>query len=63
MEGDYVGMADTTYWLYQKDGQWGYIDHDGNVVQMFDDAAQFYDGKAMVIEDGDAYFMSMMPRL
>ncbi len=57
VEGDYVGMADTTYWLYQKDGQWGYIDHDGNVVQMFDDAAQFYDGKAMVIEDGDAYFI------
>lgn len=56
-EGDYVGIADTAYWLYQRDGQWGYIDQDGNVAQMFDDAAQFYDGKAMVIKDGNAYFI------
>lgn len=56
-EGDYVGIADTAYWLYQKDGQMGYIDQDGNVVRMFDDAAQFYDGKAMVIEDGYACFI------
>lgn len=56
-EGDYIGIADTTYWLYQKDDQWGYIDQNGNVVQMFDDAAQFYDQKAMVIVDGDAHFI------
>lgn len=56
-EGDYIGIADTDYWLYQKDNQWGYIDQNGNVVQMFDDAAQFYDGKAMVIVDGNAHFI------
>lgn len=56
-EGDYIGIADTDYWLYQKDDQWGYIDQNGNEVQMFDDAAQFYDGKAMVIVDGNAHFI------
>lgn len=56
-EGDFVGIADTAYWLYQKEGQWGYIDQDGNVMRMFDDAAQFYNGKAMVIEDGYAFFI------
>ena len=56
-EGDYIGIADTDYWLYQKGDQWGYIDQDGNVAQMFDDAAQFYDGKAMVIVDGNAHFI------
>lgn len=56
-QGDYVGIADTAYWLFQKDGQWGYIDQDGNVVQMFDDAAQFYGGTAMAVEDGYAFFI------
>ena len=56
-QGEYVGIGDTAYWLIQKDGQWGYIDHEGRVVQMFDDAAAFYGGKAMVIQDGYASFV------
>lgn len=55
--GDHISISDNKYWLYCKDGKWGYIDHDGNVMEMFDDASEFVNGKAMVIEGGKAYFI------
>ena len=56
-EGDSIYLSDKQYWLYYKDGKYGYIDHEGNVVEMFDDACGFNDGKAVVIEDGMAYLI------
>lgn len=56
-EGEYMEISDTTYWLTEKDGKWGYMDHDGNVIATFDDASRFYNGQAMVIEDGYARFI------
>ena len=56
--GDYIGIDQSRYWLIQKDGQWGYIDHDGNIVAFFDDATRFSNGMAMVIEDGYARFIN-----
>ena len=35
--------------------KWGYIDHKGNVMGIYDDAAAFHDGKALIIENGIAY--------
>lgn len=55
--GDYISLSDNKYWLYSKDGKYGYIDHDGNVIEMFDDASNFVDGKAAVIEGGQAYLI------
>ena len=54
-EADNIYISNEKYWLVKKDGQWGYIDHVGNVMGMYDDATEFYHGKAMVIEDGIAY--------
>ena len=56
-QGEYIEISDTTYWLAKQDGKWGYLDHDGNVIATFDDASRFYNGKAMVIEDGYAHFI------
>lgn len=55
--GDYISLSDNKYWLYSKDGKYGYIDHEGNVIEMFDDAGNFADGRAVVIEDGQAYLI------
>lgn len=53
--GDYISMCDETYWLISQNGQWGYMDHAGTVLKMYDDAAGFGDGKALVIEEGILY--------
>lgn len=52
---DYIGLNGENYWLIKQEGKWGYIDHAGNVMGMYDDAAAFYGGKALVLEDGTAY--------
>ncbi len=52
---DYCRMSDQKYWLISTEGKWGYCDHDGNVVKLFDDACEFGGGFAVVIEDGVAY--------
>ena len=56
-EGDSIYLSDNRYWLYSKDGRYGYIDHEGNVAEMFDDACSFKNGRAVVIEDGKAYLI------
>lgn len=55
--GDYISLSDNKYWLYGKDGKYGYIDHAGNVTEMFDGASSFVDGMAVVVEDGQAYLI------
>ncbi|MCH5255252.1 MAG: sigma-70 family RNA polymerase sigma factor [Lachnospiraceae bacterium] len=54
---DYIAMADEEYWLVRSDDRWGYIDHDGNEMAMFDDAGGFSNGHALVLEDGEAWFI------
>ena len=56
-EAEDIDINGEKYWLINKDGQWGYIDHEGNVVGMFQDAAEFSEGKAVIIEDGIAYWI------
>lgn len=56
-QGEYIEISDTTYWLTKQDDKWGYMDHDGNVIATFDNASRFYNGQAMVIEDGYAHFI------
>ena len=55
--GDEISLSDNQYWLYSKDGRDGYIDHEGNVIEMFDNACSFKDGRAVVVEDGKAYLI------
>ncbi len=55
---DYCALADEKYWLISKDAKWGYCDHDGNVVRLFDDAGDFNNGIAPVIHDGQAYIVN-----
>lgn len=50
-------MADEKYWLVQSGEQWGYIDHDGNEMAMFEDAGDFVDGYAFVMKDGEAWLI------
>ncbi|MCH5250737.1 MAG: sigma-70 family RNA polymerase sigma factor [Lachnospiraceae bacterium] len=54
---DYISMADEKYWLVQSGEEWGYIDHDGNEMAMFDDAGAFVNGYALVIDEGEAWFI------
>lgn len=49
---DYISMSNEKYWLVQKGEQWGYIDHEGNEVMMYDDATEFRNGYALIIENG-----------
>lgn len=52
---DYLGISEEKYWLIKSENSWGYIDHDGNVVAMYDDASRFRNGYAGVIKDGVGY--------
>lgn len=52
---DRIYMADANYWRVRKGEQWGYIDHDGNEVAMFDNSvSNFIDGYALILKDGKA---------
>ena len=54
---DYIAMADENYWLIRSGEQWGYIDHDGNEMVLFQDAGGFVGGYALVIEDGEVWLI------
>ena len=54
---DTIHMSDENYWLVQDGERWGYIDHDGQEAAMFEDAAAFYHGYALVREEGTAYLI------
>ena len=54
---DGIYLSEETYWLACDGDQWGYIDHDGKKMQFYDDASEFCNGKALVIENGTAYLI------
>ncbi len=56
-EGEYIEPSDEKYWLYSANGEWGYIDSEGNIKATYDDACGFVNGRAMVIIDGQAHFI------
>ena len=56
-EAEELRINGEKYWIISKNGQWGYIDHAGNVMGMYQDAAEFNEGKAVIIEDGIAYWI------
>ncbi len=56
-KADYIGFSDKDYWLVNQGDEWGYIDHSGNVMAMYDDASDFYNGKAIVVDEGIAYII------
>ena len=59
----FVGFYDSLtlntekYWLISTEGKWGYIDHDGTVMNLYDGASAFEGGYAVVIENGTAYLI------
>lgn len=55
---DWIGMWDADYWLVQSGGKWGYINHDGEEMAMYEDAGHFVGGYAMIIEEGEAYLIN-----
>lgn len=55
---DYIAMADEDYWLVQSGEQWGYIDHDGNEMALFEDAGGFVGGYALVKEDSEVWLIN-----
>lgn len=56
---DYIGMDMNQYWLVQKGDQWGYIDHEGNEMAMYEDASNFSNnGYALIVEDGTAFLIN-----
>lgn len=54
---DKIYLSEEPYWLACDGEQWGYIDHDGQKMRFYDDASDFCNGKALVIEDGIAYLI------
>lgn len=50
-------MGESKYWLISRDGQWGFMDHNGAIAAMYDDACYFTNETAMVIQDGYASFI------
>ena len=54
---DQISMNDENYWLVKDGERWGYIDHDGQEAAMFEDATAFYQGYALVREEGTAYLI------
>lgn len=54
---DSIYMADEDYWLVQSGEKWGYIDHDGNEMALYEDAGDFTNGYAMVREAGEVYLI------
>lgn len=54
---DYIAMADEEYWLVRSGDRWGYIDHDGNEMAMFEEAGSFANGHAVVLENGEAWLI------
>lgn len=55
---DTIVLSEETYWLACDGERWGYIDHDGRKMQFYDDASEFCNGKALVMEDGMAYLIN-----
>ena len=55
---DYIEMTMNKYWLVQKGDQWGYIDHEGNEMAMYEDASSFSNGYALIVEDGTAFLIN-----
>ncbi len=55
---DSIKMSEETYWLVRDGEKLGYIDHDGQKQQFYDDATEFCHGKALVIENGTAYLIN-----
>lgn len=55
---DWIGMWDADYWLVQSGEKWGYINHDGEEMAMYEDAGHFVGGYAMIIEAGEAYLIN-----
>ena len=54
---DYCAMSESPNWLISKDGQWGYCDHKGNILCLYEDATDFSNGYALVKENGIAYMI------
>lgn len=54
---DYCAMNDEKYWLVQSGEQWGYIDHEGEIKALFEDAGAFHDGVAPIVEGKTAYLI------
>ena len=55
---DDIVLDMNAYWLVKKGERWGYIDHEGHEMAMYDDATVFSDGYALVIESGEAYLIN-----
>jgi hypothetical protein len=56
--GAYVGINTEKYWLATKDySTWDYIDHSGKVVKTYEDATDFFNGYAVVKENGKGYLI------
>lgn len=56
---DYIGMDMNRYWLVQKGDQWGYIDHEGKEMAMYEDASDFSNnGYALIVEGGTAFLIN-----
>lgn len=56
---DSIYMSNGDYWLVQSGEKWGYIDHDGNEMALYEDAGDFTNGYAMVREAGEAYLIDV----
>lgn len=56
-KADNIKMSDEDYWLMHQGGQYHFIDHAGNIVATYEDATEFYEGKALVKQDGKAYII------
>lgn len=56
-EHDYLEMSDNEKWLVNADDKWGYADHDGNIIALYQDASAYTGGYAGLIENDFGYIV------
>ena len=56
-EYDYLEMSDNEKWLVNEDDQWGYADHDGDIIELYQDASAYTGGYAGLIENDFGYIV------
>lgn len=54
----YIEKEMNGHTLFQKGDEWGYLDSDGTILATYEDASNFNNGYALVIEDGKTYIIN-----
>lgn len=54
---EHLHMSNNDKWLVNTNNKWGYADHDGNIIELYQDASEFADGYAGIIKANTGYIV------